>query len=729
MGKGKKVTIGYKYFMGIHMIMTQVPVDAFKRIDVGRKTAWSGNVTSSQQIYINAPNLFGGEKKEGGVQGYVDLEFGEPTQNRNDYLQSVLGSVIPAFRGVTGVVLRKCYITAMTPYPKPWAFLLSRIPAKTWQPLYADVGGSANPIHIIYECLTSADWGMGHPASGIGSSFAIAAQKCHTEGLGLSMTLSSQDTVESFIQLVLGHANGVLYTDPSTGNFEIKLLRDDYSVSGLKVFNQDNIVKLESFERPTPAEMVNEIVVVYRPKGTSTDDSVVVQDLASIQSQGGTISQTKQYPGIDNAANASRVALRDLRQLSTPLAKLSFSVNRDGWDLTVGSVISFSWPPLGISSIVLRVLKLDFGDTSTGYINIEAAEDVFGLPAATYLATTNNLWVEPTETPQAITNRVMFEAPYWEVMRSVSEADAAYLDAATAFVAVVASSPQETSFEYDMYSKVGSVVAFTEADSEVYCPMLVTLNALSKTTTSITYGTILGDDYDIVIGGYGLIDNEIVRIVSVAVGTVVIARGCLDTVPENHSIGSKLYFVSDNLASDPEEYVVGDGVYVKLLSKTPSQTLDLATASIDFLTMTGRFNKPYAPGQFRINGTSYPTIVNLTATVSWAHRDRTLQLATVIDTENASIGPEVGTTYTIRAYRESNGTLLQTITGLTGTSVLLGIPSGTYDVRVELNSVRGGVESLQKHSHIFTFVNPTSKRLTEAGDLRILESLDYRTVE
>ena len=117
MGSKSSVTIGYKYYLGAHRVICHGPVDSVQEIVVGDRTAWSGNVTASQQIYVNSPELFGGEKKEGVVQGYVDIMMGESNQGRNSYLQSKLGTVIPAFRGVLSLVLRKVYMCAMSPYP------------------------------------------------------------------------------------------------------------------------------------------------------------------------------------------------------------------------------------------------------------------------------------------------------------------------------------------------------------------------------------------------------------------------------------------------------------------------------------------------------------------------------------------------------------------------------------------------------------------------------------
>lgn len=84
--------------------------------------------------------------------------------------------------------------------------------------------------------------------------------------------------------------------------------------------------------------------------------------------------------------------------------------------------------------------------------------------------------------------------------------------------------------------------------------------------------------------------------------------------------------------------------------------------------------------------------------MSWAHRSRVLQTAYLVTQDDASIGPEPGTTYTVRVYGET-GTLRHTEMGLTGTSWTypledeiaasgLGRPNEKMTVKVE--SVRDG---------------------------------------
>lgn len=119
MGSSKSVTIGFKYYMGLFMGLGRGPVDELVEIQVGDKTAWSGSVTSSQRITINKPGLFGGDKKEGGINGTLDVMMGEPTQVAPSLLASMLGGAVPAFRGMFTLFFDG-QVSAMTPYLKTW---------------------------------------------------------------------------------------------------------------------------------------------------------------------------------------------------------------------------------------------------------------------------------------------------------------------------------------------------------------------------------------------------------------------------------------------------------------------------------------------------------------------------------------------------------------------------------------------------------------------------------
>ena len=69
-GKSSSVTVGYWYSMGLHMGIGRGPIDSLCEIRVGDRTAWSGltdftsPIETSSSLYIDAANLFGGEKQD-----------------------------------------------------------------------------------------------------------------------------------------------------------------------------------------------------------------------------------------------------------------------------------------------------------------------------------------------------------------------------------------------------------------------------------------------------------------------------------------------------------------------------------------------------------------------------------------------------------------------------------------------------------------------------------------
>ena len=668
-GKGGGSVIGYKYLLGMHMVICYGPVDEISEIQVGQRTAWQGSLTSSQQIYIDQPELFGGEKKEGGIQGHVDILFGEPTQTKNDYLMSQLGPIIPAFRSMVSAVLRKCYVTAMSPYPKPWAFLVKRCPARSWYAAKAEINKSANPAHIIYDVLTNLDWGLGYPTSTIDdASFRAVADTLYAEGLGLSMLLANEDSIEKFIYSVMDHINAMFYASPIDGKFVIKLLRNDYDIATLPLFDETNITKLENYERPSFAEMVNEIVVNYRPQGTQNDDSVTIQNLAAVQAQQGVISQSVNYPGIDTAANAARVAMRDLKLKSTPLCRVRIHVNRTAWDRTIGDCIKFSWAEHGVSGMVLRILSIDSGLLENGEMVIDCVEDIFGMPTTTYIGNQPSGWADPVQLPSDLMYQKELEATYYDVMRNTTQADQAYLTATSAFLTTVAGQPVGAVINYELWTEPYGGTYAKAADGH-FCPIGVLTANLNKVATSASVGSLQGPFELFSVGDYAIVGNEILRIdtIDATTGAITFGRGCLDSIPALHSAGDPVYFVGSLLAYDTVEYATGETVYARLLPRTGTGVLPLASATQNSLVMQGRMIRPYAPGQFKINGQYYPTAILGALALAWAHRDRTQQLANIIDFTAGNIGPEAGTTYRCRIYNE-DGVLVHDDATLTGTS-------------------------------------------------------------
>lgn len=709
------VITGYRYFLGVQIALCHGPVDAVRRIVVGEREAWSGSVTSNSTISINKPNLFGGEGREGGVVGNVDIEMGEPSQLRNSYLQSRQNANCPAYRGLLTLIFKRFMWSTGNPYFKaPWVEI-TRIRAGWTRPLW-NTGNAAiglfdmNPVHIIYQCLTDLEWGLGYNDSDIDlSSFNSAAAAMNTEAFGMSLMWSSQTSIEAFIKEVLDHINGVLRLDEKTGKFTLKLIRGDYTIGSLVNINPSNILELKSLQRAAYGDFANEVVVNYTDRNQKTK-SVAVQDLACIQAQGGVVSTTREYRGIRTASLASRVALRDLSTVSTPLAKLEVTTNRVLWDKNVGDVVSFSWPDYGIALAPYRIISIDKGTIRDGKIDVQLVEDIFGLPFTTYTETPASEWVDPISAAVPVEAARAVELPYWEVVRNTSRAVLDTLEPQYGFGSVItARGVTNAPFNFDLFaSPTTSTADYKKVAVGHFAPTGLLGNALNRTQTNLTLTGFYDLEQAILENpddGYLIIGNEAMAVVSVNVdtGVTVVRRGVLDTVPLTHAIGARVFFITPIVGIDKTERVSGETVYYRPLPVTGLGRLAIESATALPLTMQNRASRPYPPGQFRINSVYWPTNINGSVVVSWAHRDRLAQTVDLVDYSQASIGPEPGTSYTVRLYRDGT-TLVRTIAGLSGTTFAYSAANEASDnyiqsLRITLTSVVDGIESLYPQDH------------------------------
>lgn len=712
MGGSKKVTVGYRYYVGMHQVYglspSASPFTAVKKIKVGEAIAWDGNVTANTQISINKPDLFGGDKKEGGVVGAVDIEFGGLAQGANSYLSARLGGLVPAFRGVLGLVLRSPQVSALNPYIKPWSIYASRINGGFY-PAKAAIGESMNPAHIVYEVLTSYEFGIGLAPGDIDvTSFTTAADTLHTEGMGLSLFWEGEQSAEDFISYILQHVDGVIYHDPATGKLAIALARDNYVISGLPILDALNVLRVDRFSQPLPGELTSEVQIKFEDQATGNSGSVSAQDIAVLEMQGGaSVPVVRDYRGIPTDELASRVALRELRTLATPLARAEIVVNRYAWNLRIGSVFRLQWPPLGIVDMVMRVVSLDYGTLTSGKITVEAVQDVFKAATTVIGTPTASGWTSPLSAPAASPQRLAMEAPYWVVAREIlGDMDSllADIDPATGLLLATGSRPSGDAYEYALNTRTGTN-AYTDRGSGAFSPTAVLDVAVGRTDT--VFAIRDGADLDFVEAAtWAHIGGELVKVVSVTSTALAVKRGVLDTVPTPHSGGVVIHFADDFKAVDTTEWSNGQTVNAKLLTRTGLGNLLEASAPADSVVMARRFIRPYPPGNVKINDAAYPTSVTGDLSITWAHRDRTLQTAYIVEQTEASIGPEVGTTYTVRIYNaQTGGTLIRTYSLIAGTSQAYTAAQATTDnggtkpanIRVEVESVRGGYVSLQKH--------------------------------
>jgi hypothetical protein len=572
-------------------------------------------------------------------------------------------------------------------------------------------GEDANPSHIIYECLTNREWGMGAASTAINvTSFQNAAVTLLVERLGLSLIWTRQTTIEAFISEILDHIQAVLYVNPRDGLITLKLIRDDYTLGSLRQINPDN-AKMTKFQRRGWGEITNEIVVTWSNPENEQDETVTIQDNAAIAAQGGGIvSDSRNYYGVRSSELAMKLAARDLRSSATLLATCDVELDRTAWDLLPGDVVKVYWPERGLNDVPMRVGPVDYGRPGDPKITASLMEDIFAFATTDYSLPPSTSWQDDDVVPspmvdaKIITMPSFFAANYLPVT-GTGLADITYPEVISG---VLASSPNAIAF--DMYGDVVSVdgtvsqqsltTAAVSGHAELASPLSV-----QATSTFVGFKNFMGRvspgaSIFVFIGGAAVGDaaSEIALITAQTDNTFTLKRGVLDTVPRVWNAGTICYFVQ--LASKISDLRIrsdAEVVTYKLLSRTVGGILDVADAPTLSGTLNARPHLPLRPANVKVDGvaTSKITIAGASSlALTWANRNRTLENSQVVYWDDATVTPEAGQTTKIVVYDASN-TVVSTASGLTGTSHTLSTTGMPTTGKIRFTSERDSFESLQ----------------------------------
>jgi len=810
-------------------------------------TAASNAGAGGGRIRIDTPDLFGGESREGGIVGDVDVLMGGPTQGPNDYLAARMGGDVPAYRGLCSLVLRQVYL-GINPYLKPWAIRVTRvlvseagspqwypdkapivpeanisdaaiyialdvsgsmsgtrmaaqkagvaalireigagvdpdrpndirivlwnagvagaierrnmgpddyaaleawmlalsnsttggtsfdaafveagsflagsgskrrivifvtdgepapatsvdaaialirtlppadifgfnialsdtsftaqidntpvdgvpvIPAGNSQALVASLRGAfgngpdMNPAHIIRECLTNRDWGLGYSAVEIGVSFTAAADALYAEGFGLSLIWQQDSSIEEFIASILDHIDATLFIDRRTGLWELKLIRADYVAANLPLFDEANVVDWGRLGRRSPSDLVNSVTVRFTDAWTDDTGAVSVTDTARVQAMGEVIATTLEYPGIRYQGLALRVAERDLRALSVPLLTGEIVVNREGANLGPGDVIRLRSTRLGLDDVVMRLSEIGQGDGRDNGIRLKIAEDVFALGATAIAGGRMPTGTGIAAPPRALTRRMVGEAPYWLLVRELGHTEADRIlgeDPDAGALVASGERPSADALAAELWIDAGTGPALE--GTVAFAPTALLAADLSDNPEArVIPVTGWRDIGEVGIGTLASIGGELVRIDGITPDAITVGRGCLDSVPRAHAAGTPVIFFDEAARITEDSWAAGETLAVRLLPETGRGTLAFAMAPEDTVTLDRRAIRPLPPGRVQGNGSYAPDIDALVTgdlLLSWTHRDRLTQTSPVIvDHTAASIGPEPGVSYIV----------------------------------------------------------------------------------
>lgn len=572
--------------------------------------------------------------------------------------------------------------------------------------LAASLGGTLdmNPAHIIRECLTDPIWGMGYAEGDIDDdSFTEAADRLFGEIMGISLLWDRQMPIEQFIGEIIKHINAAVYVHRKTGKFVLRLIRGDYDLGDLPVFDESNCEKVENFKRVEVGELTNSVSVNFWDSTTGKTSSQTAQDPALVQQQGAVINTTMQYPGFTNQSIVGRIALRDLRTLSTPLASCTLYANADSGarDMNIGDVLALSWEDYGLVSLPMRITAMTLGDGKSNKVKLTLTQDTFFMPDYGVITPPDTGWEDPSQEPLPISRQSAEELPYYEMVQQMTQSvvDAQLAtEPDTGILGAAASRPQDGAINARFTVDAGA--GYEDVGVVDFCPSALLDGAIGRGPDDDIITAKLGSSLDSVeLGTYAKINSEYVYLVSRAGLVFTVKRGVLDTVPQEHPDESVILFSDPFIEIDPTEYVASDSVSTKLLTVAGQGTLadDLATPMV--AVMNSRAIRPYPPGNLKINGEYDPGEVLFAFDVSWESRNRTLQTSPdLVGYYDGSVTPEAGTTYTVRFFVDND--MKVEYTGVTDTFYNGLTFSANGDGRVEVVAVRDGYESWQVSSSV-----------------------------
>ena len=565
-----------------------------------------------------------------------------------------------------------------------------------------------NPAHIIRECLTNQVWGIGVAESNIDDlSFTKAADMLYDEKMGMSIKWTDSTSINEFVDNIKEHINAQLYLDRVTNKWKLYLIRDDYDVADLISLNESNIRNLD-FERRTLAECVNSVTVTYWDRERAKDSTVTVQDIARIAQQSGVISQSIDYKGFTNSALASRVALRDLKTLSSTLASVSFDVDEnfsESWH--EGMPFKLSDESYGLSEAVMRIRTIKRGDGINNTVYVEAIEDSFSSPMQSVVE-----YVPPITSGDSTAKNataIAFEVPYIELVEQYGqdEVDAKLSNyPELGYVGMAAIRPNNQHVNASLY--VDSGAGYDERTTLDFCPSASLKNDIGYMDSSFELENVA--EFELLEVNHRIqINNEIMAFVSfdAVTNVITVKRGCFDTVPQKHAAGSKVFGWDNYSGIDDIEYLSGEVLSLKALTLTGSDVLELNEATAHSLALSKRAIRPYPPANVKINGEYWLSEVAGNLELTWNDRNRLQQTGgEPLSFFDDGIVIEASTqTHLILSQLDENQIELATsnanVSGTTSyTMPISALQADTRFVKITLKTVRDNYECLQPFEHI-----------------------------
>ncbi|TFH65998.1 MAG: hypothetical protein E4G91_00365 [Candidatus Zixiibacteriota bacterium] len=690
----KDEVIGFTYHLGLQMGLCRGRTAGIRRIWVGDDIVWDYNVDQSPAgvlgsvIDIDRDDLFGGADNGGGMQGRIRLFDGSPSQGFSDYLSGIGVTSpeptdritnLPSYRGYSYVTFAN--IATSVDRGTLFGGVIETEPAETGGANIGEsnqlrnlkfelqmfntiangglgdalslgndhhfIGDDINPISLAYEAFTNTDWGRGLSPSDVNlTNFKANAETIWSEGLGFSMIVDQVMKVSELIDQIEQHIDGYIGPNPVTGQLEVNLARQDYTLASELQLNETNIISIPKFARSEGNQTFNELRVQYTDREKQYKDGYApAQDLANLIIQGRPRSRTQRYPGVHTAAVANLIVWRDLRGMARSLASMTIETNRVAWDKRPGDIVSVTDAEVGVTNLPCRIIAVRQGDPVNASIILDVVEDIFGSEFAGFSDPPASEFIPPTTAATALAQaaQLAIEAPF-----NINIQDTDFpTNFPRLFTGIRSAVPVPLKYEINVDQTAASSPTGFDVEGTI-TNGATTVGTLRDALTgwqdgngtfSIGIDPLVGPLEELVgpqaPGGVGsltgvavinpntateewiLISDIAFLAVSpdaLAVNLTGVYRAGLDTAMHSHSAGEPVWFIwtGGTGIADPI-FPVSNTLDVKLLPITQTGRVNLTDSPVPasalpvVIASDARYAKPLLPVDLAMNGTNFPT--------------------------------------------------------------------------------------------------------------------------
>jgi len=674
--KKKTIVVGHNYYLTIDLALGMGPETVMTAIYVDDKEFWTGstNATSLTAINASSGSFFGGYKEGGGFSiggiyypGSLDLA----QQPVDTTLESHLGAgTVPAYLG-TAHIVGDLWL-GESPQLRKMAFVLESYTNGLGLTGLGKIGEDMNPAEAIFQIMTDTWRGMGISTLEIDvPSLQDMGETLYTEGNGCSVMVTAETNGKNLITEILRQVDGVAYQDPASGKIKFILIRDDYDIATLPLFDENDIVKVKEFARSGWDEVMAQVKISFPQRDKESNAVAISQDLATVATIGRLRSTTLSMPFVYDSDLANDIASRERAQLSIPLFRITLEMNRNASVLRPGSVFKMDWPEYGFTNLVLRVQEFDLGELLDGRIVVKCLQDSFAQNATVFAAPTGSAWVAPVTQPTTVVLDQVIEAPF-----NLARAIAFPLPDGEVTPIILGKQPQEES-EYFQLAASDTAADLTPVFNPEYAPYLGAGQLDTEyhksegettgqdTTTGISLeqvnwaGFTTGNSVsDIQTAAFGLlyVDGEWMGYTTAVDDggnqwTITnIYRGLMGTTPKTHAIGTKVWeFNFDQIGNGDLSILEGGTVYYRALDRTGSIVQSIGDVSENNAVLSDNIaNRPVRPGNLQYDGSRTFTVTAADATLTWVARNRDENEIT-LETAAAET-PDETETYDVRVY-------------------------------------------------------------------------------